>query len=47
VQPVRDGIINAVQAYPLSAGALYQAYTAPGEIADIELQDAASLSIDR
>ena len=27
VQPVRDGFINAVQVYPNSPGALYQAYT--------------------
>ena len=39
VQPERDGFINAVQVYPYSAGALYQAYTAPGEITDIALQE--------
>jgi len=43
VQPVRNGFINAVQVYPYSAGALYQAYTAPGEITDIALQDGEQL----
>ena len=43
VQPVRDGFINAVQVYPYSAGALYQVYTAPGEITDIELQESEQL----
>ncbi|MCW8308707.1 MULTISPECIES: P-type conjugative transfer protein TrbG [Acidiphilium] len=38
VQPTRDGYINAVQVYPYSAGALYQVYTAPGEVTDIELE---------
>lgn len=38
VQPVRDGFINAVQVYPFSTGALYQVYTAPGQITDIALQ---------
>lgn len=44
VQPVRDGFINAVQVYPYSAGALYQVYTAPGEITDIELQPGEKLA---
>ena len=43
VQPVRDGFINAVQVYPYSPGALYQAYTAPGEITDIALQEGEQL----
>ena len=38
VQPVRDGFINAVQVYPFTQGALYQVYTAPGQITDIALQ---------
>jgi type IV secretion system protein VirB9 len=38
VEPVRDGFINAVQVYPYSAGALYQVYSAPGQITDIALQ---------
>ena len=44
VQPERDGFINAVQVYPYSAGALYQVYTSPGEITDIELQPGEKLA---
>jgi type IV secretion system protein TrbG len=43
VQPIRNGFINAVQVYPFSGGALYQVYTAPGEITDIALQDGEQL----
>ncbi|WP_049766217.1 P-type conjugative transfer protein TrbG [Rhodopseudomonas palustris] len=38
VQPVRNGFINAVQVYPFTSGALYQVYTAPGQITDVMLQ---------
>lgn len=38
VEPVRDGFINAMQAYPYIGGALYQVYTAVGQITDIALQ---------
>jgi type IV secretion system protein VirB9 len=38
VQPVRNGFINAVQVYPFTSGALYQVYTAPGQITDVALQ---------
>ncbi len=38
MQPVRDGFINAIQLYPWSEGALYQIYTAPGQVTDIALQ---------
>ena len=38
VQPVRDGFINAMQVYPYTGGALYQVYTAVGQITDIALQ---------
>ncbi|MGK9166681.1 P-type conjugative transfer protein TrbG [Inquilinus limosus] len=38
MQPSRDGYINAVQVYPYSAGALYQVYTAPGQVTDIALE---------
>jgi P-type conjugative transfer protein TrbG len=38
MQPVRNGFINAIQIYPFSDGALYQVYTAPGQITDIGLQ---------
>ena len=43
VQPVRDGFINAVQIYPYSSGALYQVYTAPGQVTDITLQESEQL----
>ncbi|KPL50846.1 conjugal transfer protein TrbG [Prosthecomicrobium hirschii] len=38
MQPVRNGFINAIQVYPFVDGALYQVYTAPGQITDIALQ---------
>jgi P-type conjugative transfer protein TrbG len=38
VQPVRDGFLNAIQQYPWTDGALYQVYTAPGQVTDIALQ---------
>lgn len=43
VQPVRDGFINAIQQYPWSDGALYQLYTAPGQVTDIALQEGEQL----
>lgn len=43
VQPVRDGFINAMQVYPFTAGALYQVYTAVGQITDIALQPGETL----
>jgi type IV secretion system protein VirB9 len=43
VQPAGAGFINAVQVYPYAAGSLYQAYTAPGEITDIALQEGEQL----
>jgi type IV secretion system protein TrbG len=43
VQPVRNGFINAVQVYPFTGGALYQVYTAPGEITDVALQEGEQL----
>jgi type IV secretion system protein TrbG len=43
VQPTRDGYINAVQVYPFTEGALYQVYTAPGQVTDIALQDSEQL----
>ncbi|HLN23499.1 MAG TPA: P-type conjugative transfer protein TrbG [Patescibacteria group bacterium] len=43
VQPERDGFINAVQVYPFSSGALYQVYTAPGQITDVALQEGEQL----
>jgi len=38
VQPTRAGYLNAVQVWPWSEGALYQVYTAPGQVTDIALQ---------
>jgi P-type conjugative transfer protein TrbG len=38
MQPARGGFINSMQVYPFVDGALYQVYTAPGEITDIALQ---------
>ena len=38
MQPVRDGFINSMQVYPFMPGALYQVYTAIGQITDIALQ---------
>ncbi len=38
VQPSRSGYFNAVQVYPYSEGALYQVYSAPGQVTDIALQ---------
>ncbi|HEV7228035.1 P-type conjugative transfer protein TrbG [Brevundimonas sp.] len=38
VQPFRSGYFNAVQVYPYSEGALYQVYSAPGQVTDIALQ---------
>ena len=43
VQPVRDGFLNAIQQYPWTDGALYQAYSAPGQVTDIALQDGEQL----
>ncbi|WP_299404795.1 P-type conjugative transfer protein TrbG [uncultured Roseobacter sp.] len=43
IEPVRDGFINAVQLYPYSSGALYQVYSAPGQVTDIALQPGESL----
>ena len=38
IQHVRDGFINSMQVYPFTQGALYQVYTAVGQITDIALQ---------
>jgi P-type conjugative transfer protein TrbG len=43
IQPVRDGFINAMQVYPYTGGALYQVYTAVGQITDIALQPGEAL----
>src|SRR5258708_7162181 len=43
VQPSRHGYLNAVQVYPFVDGALYQVYTAPGQVTDIALQEGEQL----
>lgn len=43
VQPTRDGYVNAIQQYPYADGALYQVYTAPGQVTDIALQEGEQL----
>lgn len=43
VEPVRDGFLNAIQQYPWTDGALYQVYTAPGQVTDIALQEGEQL----
>jgi len=43
IEPVRDGFINAIQVYPWTDGALYQVYTAVGQVTDIALQEGEQL----
>jgi type IV secretion system protein VirB9 len=43
MQPARDGFLNAMQQYPWAEGALYQLYTAPGQVTDIALQQGEQL----
>lgn len=43
VQPVHDGFLNAIQQYPFAEGALYQVYTALGQVTDIALQEGEQL----
>jgi type IV secretion system protein TrbG len=43
IQPVRAGYLNAMQVYPFVDGALYQVYSAPGQVTDIALQDSEQL----
>ncbi len=43
VEPARDGFLNAMQQYPWTEGALYQLYTAPGQVTDIALQEGEQL----
>lgn len=38
VEPRREGYHNAIQIFPYSEGALYQVYSAPGQITDIVLE---------
>lgn len=43
VQPASGGFLNAIQQYPWTEGALYQLYTAPGQVTDIALQEGEQL----
>lgn len=43
VQPSRSSYLGAIQQYPWSDGALFQIYTAPGQITDIALQEGEEL----
>lgn len=43
IEPARDGFLNAIQQYPWTEGALYQLYTAPGQVTDIALQEGEQL----
>lgn len=43
IQPSRSSYLNAIQQYPWSDGALFQIYTAPGQITDIALQEGEEL----
>lgn len=43
IQPSRSSYFNAIQQYPWSDGALFQIYTAPGQITDIALQEGEEL----
>lgn len=44
IEPTRTGYLNAIQVYPFSDGALYEVYTAPGEVTDIALEDGEQLA---
>jgi type IV secretion system protein VirB9 len=44
VQPTRNGYLNAVQVYPFAEGALYQVYSAPGQVTDVALQEGEQLT---
>jgi P-type conjugative transfer protein TrbG len=44
VQPSGAGYLGAMQVYPFSEGALYQVYTAPGEVTDIALEPGETLA---
>lgn len=44
VEPRREGYYNAIQIYPWSEGALYQVYSAPGQITNIALEPGESLT---
>lgn len=43
LEPAADRFVSAVQVYPWSEGALFQLFTAPGQISDIALQPGENL----
>ena len=43
-EPLRPSFINAVQIFPFEEGAVYEAYTAPGQVTDITLQAGETLN---
>jgi type IV secretion system protein TrbG len=43
-EPLRGSFINGAQVFPFEAGAVYEAYTAPGEVTDITLQAGETLN---
>ncbi|GHC96878.1 P-type conjugative transfer protein TrbG [Novosphingobium pokkalii] len=43
IQPSKGGYFNAIQQYAYADGALYQVYSAPGQITDIALQEGEEL----
>jgi type IV secretion system protein TrbG len=43
IQPERGGYFNAIQQYAWAEGALFQIYTAPGQVTDIVLQEGEEL----
>jgi type IV secretion system protein VirB9 len=44
IQPDGQGFVNAIQQYAYAPGALYQVYTAPGQVTDIVLQEGETLA---
>ena len=44
IQPVRSGYLNAMQVYPFVDGALYQVYSAPGQVPTSPCRTASSSS---
>lgn len=43
MQPLLADYVNAIQHYPYSDGALFQVYTAPGQVTDLALQEGEQL----
>lgn len=43
-EPLRPSFVNGVQVFPFEEGAVYEAYTAPGQVTDITLQAGETLN---